>query len=444
MLKAVRCDSRFAAVVLVSVANVAAQSSQQSTPTVRHHSVAVQEASAASALLDQAEALLAKGDYSKAEPLLQQVTAKDPKSYQAWYDLGYARQGLEHPSEAIAAYQKSIEINPKVFETNFNLGLVLAASGQRDEARKYLQAATELQPSSRAEKKKEHAWISLGQLEAASDTTGAQQAFTEAAKLVPADPEPHLLLANLYENSGKLQQAKAEYQQAIATPKSDVQVQALRGLANVAIASKDYAAAESSLRQYLAAAPNDKQAHLVLGRLLAAEGKDDEALAELSSAGNEDDPQVLREKAGLLAAVHRESEAVPIYQKLIEQNRNDAELRYEYGFTLMHQHQFPAAEEQLLAALKLNPNLAKAYGDLAVAASDNQHYDLALKALDIRTKLLGDNPGTFFLRATALDHLRRYPEATQNYRQFLAAANGKYPDEEWKARHRLLAIQNLK
>ena len=85
-----------------------------------------------------------------------------------------------------------------------------------------------------------------------------------------------------------------------------------------------------------------------------------------------------------------------------------------------------------------------AYGDLAVVASENKQYDLTLKALQIRTKLLGDNPGTFFLRATALDHLRRYPEASENYRQFLAAANGKYPDEEWKARHRLIAIEKLK
>ena len=97
-----------------------------------------------------------------------------------------------------------------------------------------------------------------------------------------------------------------------------------------------------------------------------------------------------------------------------------------------------------MAAIKLNPNMATAYGDLAVVASENQQYDLTLKALEVRTKLLGDNPGTYFLRATALDHLRRFPEATQNYRQFLAVAGGKYPDEEWKARHRLIAIQNLK
>ncbi len=145
-----------------------------------------------------------------------------------------------------------------------------------------------------------------------------------------------------------------------------------------------------------------------------------------------------------MTAVHRESEAIPIYKLLVDNSGNDAQLRYQYGLALMHDHQWMPAEEQLLAAVKLNSNLAPAYGDLAVVASENKQYDLTLKALEIRTKLLGDNPGTFFLRATALDHLRRYPEATENYRQFLAVANGKYPDEEWKARHRLIAIEKLK
>jgi len=219
---------------------------------------------------------------------------------------------------------------------------------------------------------------------------------------------------------------------------------ALHGLVNVAIASKQYGEAEANVRQYLAAAPGDSQAHLLLGRLLAAEGNNDDALAELNAAGSQNDAAVLREKAELLSAVGRQGEAAPIYKSLVDQNGNDAQLRYEYGIALMHQQQWPASQEQLMLAVKLRPNLASAYGDLAVVASENKQYDLTLKALEIRTKLLGDNPGTFFLRATALDHLRRYPEATENYRQFLAVANGKYPDEEWKARHRLIAIEKLK
>ncbi len=410
---------------------------------MRHHPAPVAE-DPTSNLLDRAETLLSKGEAAGAKPLLEQATQKNPKSYQAWYDLGYAEQALNEREQAIAAYHKSLDINPKVFEANLNLGMMLAAAGQKDEAVKYLKHATELQPASHPERSKEHAWLALGQILLPADSAGAEQAFLNASKLAPSDAQPHLLLGELYENSGKLEQAKAQYQQSLGATDTQQQAQALRGLVNIAVASKQYAEAEANVRQYLATTPNDSQAHLLLGRLLAAQGKNDEALHELEAAGNQNDPAVLREKAELLSAVHREGDAIPIYKLLVSNSGNDAQLRYEYGLALMHDHQWEPAEEQLLAAVKLNPNLAPAYGDLAVVASENQQYDLTLKALEIRTKLLGDNPGTFFLRATALDHLRRFPEATENYRQFLAVANGKYPDEEWKARHRLIAIEKLK
>jgi tetratricopeptide (TPR) repeat protein len=419
-------------------------SALQTHTAIRHHPVETQQVSAASALLDQAEALLAKGDYSGAQSLLEQATIKDPQSYQAWYDLGYAHRALHRDTQAIIAFRKSLEINPKIFETNLNLGLTLAAAGQKDDAIKYLTAATELQPASHPKQAKEHAWLSLGSLLLGKDPPAAEHAFGEAAKLAPEDPEPHLRLGNFYESSNKLDQARTQYQQALTGSHAEGRTEALRGLVNIAVASKQYSEAESKVRDYLAAAPADSQAHLLLGRLLAAQGKNDEALSELSRAGVQSDPAILREKAELLSAVHRESDALPIYKDLVEHRGDDPSLRYEYGLALMHQQQWTASEEQLLAAVKLNPNLADAYGDLAVASSENKQYDLTLKALEVRTKLLGDNPGTFFLRATALDHLRRYPEATQNYRQFLAAANGNYPDEEWKARHRLIAIQNQK
>jgi tetratricopeptide (TPR) repeat protein len=431
---------------LIAVCCIGAVSTSalQTHTTIRHHQVQTQEASAASALLGQAEALLAKDDYSGAQSLLEQATIKDPQSYQAWYDLGYAHRALHQDTQAITAYRKSLEINPKIFETNLNLGLTLAAAAENDDAIKYLTAATELQPGSHPEQAKEHAWLSLGSLLITKDPPAAEHAFGEAAKLAPGDPEPHLRLGNFYESSNRLDQARDQYHQALSGSQGEARTQALRGLVNIAVASRQYSEAESKVRDYLAAAPADSQAHLLLGRLLAAQGKNDEALSELSRAGVQSDPAILREKAELLTAVHRESDALPIYKGLVEHRGDDARLRYEYGLALMHQQQWTASEEQLLAAVKLNPNLAEAYGDLAVASSENKQYDLTLKALEVRTKLLGDNPGTFFLRATALDHLRRYPEATQNYRQFLAAANGKYPDEEWKARHRLIAIQNLK
>src|SRR5262249_37256289 len=118
-----------------------------------------------------------------------------------------------------------------------------------------------------------------------------------------------------------------------------------------------------------------------------------------------------------------------------------AHLRQQYAVVLMQLHQFPDAQKELIRALQLDGRLSEAYGDLAVCASENKQYGLALQALDARAKMLPETPGTYFLRATALDNLRQFPQAVQSYKQFLSASNGKYPDEEWKARHRLAAIE---
>jgi hypothetical protein len=99
---------------------------------------------------------------------------------------------------------------------------------------------------------------------------------------------------------------------------------------------------------------------------------------------------------------------------------------------------------ELVAAVKLKPDYGEAYGDLALAASANKNYVLTLQALDARAKYLPEVPGTYFLRATAFDSLRDYVHASENYHKFLSVAEGRFPDEEWKARHRLITIEPKK
>jgi tetratricopeptide (TPR) repeat protein len=76
-----------------------------------------------------------------------------------------------------------------------------------------------------------------------------------------------------------------------------------------------------------------------------------------------------------------------------------------------------------------------------LAASGNKEYELAIKSLDERKKLLPELPGSLFLRATCFDHLRMLAEAVESYKAFLAVSNGQFPNEEWEARHRLIAIE---
>jgi len=97
-----------------------------------------------------------------------------------------------------------------------------------------------------------------------------------------------------------------------------------------------------------------------------------------------------------------------------------------------------------MTAVKLKPDFGSAYGDLAFAAGENKDYVLAVKALDARSKLLPEIPITYFLRASAYDHLKDVKKAAVNYHLFLQAANGKYPEQEWQAKHRLIALEPKK
>jgi len=386
-----------------------------------------------------AEAALDKKDYSSAHALLKKVTASYPDNYRAWFDLGYVYTATHQPEQAIEAYRQSVNANPEVFESNLNLGILLAEAKNPD-AEKYLRAATQLKPTANVDEGHYRAWLSLGKVLQASRPDQAVQAYREAAKLSPKDAEPHLALGQLFETQNNLPEAEKEYQQAaILDPHSS---EALAGLVNVYSRGKRLPEAEAALRRYLALDPKNGVAHAQLGRVLAAEGKMADAAAELQTglAMAPGDLQAERELADLNLAGAKYPQAEHQYRALLEKQPNDAELHHSLGITLMKEKEFPQAEREFLQAVKLKPDFGEAYGDLGFAASENRNYPLTVKALDARAKYLPETPGTYFLRATAYDHLREYKQAAENYREFLQAAAGKFPDQEWQAKHRLIAI----
>jgi len=115
------------------------------------------------------------------------------------------------------------------------------------------------------------------------------------------------------------------------------------------------------------------------------------------------------------------------------------------GQALLRQKKFPEAQEEFLTALRLKRDSPDVYVDLAFAANENKNYELTIRALNGRTLLNAELPAIcFFLRASAYDHLRDYKQAAVDYHHFLDVANGKYPDQEWQATHRLIAIEPKK
>ena len=398
-------------------------------------------ASVQAGLLRDAEAAIDKQDYATAEPKLLQATAADAKDYRAWFDLAFVYSATGRKPQAIEAYRKSVELKPDAFQPNLNLGVLLASAGD-PEAEKYLRAATKLKPlMSKPEQGQARAWIALGLYLESRQPAEAIHAYEAASQLVPAEAAPHLSAAILLEKQGELSAAEKEF--AVAAKLDPRSAEAAAGLANIFMRTKRLPEAESALRNVLRLSPDDASAHLQLGRVLRGLGRDADARTEFEAALKlaPGDLEVLRELAAADALDNRLPQAEDGYRKLVQQRPEDPDLRYALGSVLLKQKGFPEAEQQFLAAVKLKPDLADAYGELAVAAAENKHYELALRALDARARYLPEIPGTYFLRATSYDNLHAYPQAAESYHKFLEVAGGKYPDQEWQARHRLVAIE---
>ena len=416
-------------------------SAQTTGKTVRHHKEAVVDQS--SPELAQAESAIDKKDYTSAEPLLKKVVERTPSDYQAWFDLGFVYNALGRSEDSIAAYRKSVAANPDIFESNLNLGLMLAKARQPD-AERFLRAAIKLTPVSHVEEGRERAWLSLGHVLEANKPQEALEAYREAAALKPKDPEPHISAGLLLERQSDLAGAEKEYQQVLTLESQSVE--ALTALANIYMRSKRLPDAENALRKLVALRPEDAGVHIQLGRMLAALGKTDDAIAQLQTGLKlaPADADAQRDLADLYATAGKFDQAEALYRSLSGVRANDAELHQELGHTLMKQRKFPEAQQEFLSAIKLKPDLGAVYGDLAAVANENKNYALTIKALDARAKLLPEIPVSYFLRAIAYDHLRDYKQAAANYHLFLQAANGQFPDQEWQARHRLIAIEPKK
>ena len=391
---------------------------------------------AADALKD-AESLLQKQQYPQAEEKLRALIVTQSENPQAWFDLGFAQSHQSKTNEAITAYKKATQLDPKWFEAQQNLGLALAKSGDLTAAAAALKTAVTLKPTIGGQQALAAAWLSLAQVTEDNQPQESLAAYQKAAELDPTSSEAQLGIAHMTERSGITTAAEQQYLKLAEAGNND----SIEHLIGLYLKQKRFADAETWLHKYISANPQNTAAQLQLGKLLAAEGKTQEAIATFEPLyKTSPDPKIARDLASLYLETKQYPAAADLLRPLIQQSPADAPLYLDYGTALMHQLKYAEAQPVLLKAVQLNPGMIQAYSDLAYAAEQNKNYELTIRVLDARAKLQPETPGTYFLRATAYDNLRMYKPAAANYKLFLGVAAGKFPDQEFQARHRLKAI----
>lgn len=399
-------------------------------------------------LRTQAADALDKQDYPAALKLLTALAEKYPADAHVLYDLASAQDALDQTSAAEATYRRAIAADANFLDPHLALGLLLARGGKLTEARAELVTTVTLKAENPALTAR--AYRALARIDAQSRPSVASAELLAALKLSPETPGDILLSGEIAEASNDLPAAEAAYRRLLRTDPQNADANA--ALAHVLIREQKPTDAEAALTAALAGNPNDPTLNAQLASLYEQQNQPEKALpiVEKLHAANPSDANLTRLLARIYSRNNQFDKANPLYATLIAADPGDPTLVTDRADALIHLKKFAEAESILQAALARPATypdasaLALAANHLAFAASANNDPVTTLQALAISAKVQPKSPSDLFLEATARDKLKQVRQASDLYRQFLSVAGGKYPDEEWEARHRLLTLEHMK
>lgn len=421
----------FAQPIPLPPGTIGSDDAQQTTP------------SSSDSALAPAESDIDAKNYAAAAGKLDVYLSVHPADARALFDRGYVADAQDHPDAAESWYRKAIAADPKQFESRLALGLLLAGKGDpksEDAAREQLQAAVQLQPNPPNPAAKAQADRALARLMRSSDPEAARDALVDALRLTPETPADTLLTAQIAEAAGDTTVAEEAYRRVLQQQPDSAEATA--GLAYSLIAQKRYADAQPIVEAALRRNPDDPTLNAQLAAILNAQGKQADALGVLRKLHQLEPGN--RSVTTMLADADAQSgdadEAGMLYQQLLAASPDDPALLDARGQILIRQQHYADAIALFRKAVAVKSDDVDAWSGIAFADSETHQYQDELQALSMRSKYAAENPGSLFLRATAYDNLHQSKAAADYYQRFLAAAQGKFPDQEWQAKHRLAAL----
>ena len=403
------------------------------------------EQDASSPEVSKAEAAMAKSDWKAAEPLLDSWLAGHPRDERVLFDAGYLADAQGRNDDAVSLYRRAVAVDPRSFESEVSLGLMLARIGKPAEARPALWTATTLDPGEAGPAAKAKAWRALAQidfqgLDGKPDAAQASIDLLEALKISPETEDDTLLAASIAEASGDSAGAEAAYRRTLKkNPESGL---AIAGLAHILIDQKKYSDVVDLLEPALKKTPDDAAMTAQLAAAMVAQDKAD-ALPLLQQF-HQKHPQELaitRMLAEVEADAGEYSDSDQLYAVLLAANPKDEALLSGHGQNLIRLHRYPEALKAFQSATEIDETDGDAWNGLAFAAFETHQPAVTLHALTVRSKYLPESATIDFLWATAYDTLHDKKQAVAYYHRFLESAAGKFPDQEWQARQRLALLE---
>lgn len=154
--------------------------------------------------------VMGKYDFPKALTLCEQILEKDPENLRAWSTKARALFLSGREPEAFAWLKQSLEVIGESGESYRKLGEISLGLGRMEEAAGYLRRAIELDPYDA----ESHYYLGMILLQAKGQEQVARELFQ--AQSIKESSWSHLGLARFYEKQKQVDQARAEYERALA------------------------------------------------------------------------------------------------------------------------------------------------------------------------------------------------------------------------------------
>jgi tetratricopeptide (TPR) repeat protein len=332
------------------------------------------------AAIERASAVLG-ADPARALREAEAILRLAPADPRARLILGSARRRLGDAAKAKAILAPLAAAYPKAAHTQYELGLVQAALGDRKNAIVALRNAVTLR------RDLADAWRALGDLLfLEGDSAGAEGAFAEhgraSVRNLALRPAADALFEGRLEHAESLLRAQLQRR---------VDPEALRLLGEVLIRRERHAEAEALLAQTLQLDPDDDGARFSYATALFRQQKGEAALAEVETLLRlqHRDAAYLNLLAGCLALLGDFDRAIETYEDLLAAYGRQPRIWLNHGHVLRTVGRRDAAVNAYRQAVLLAPSLGDAYWSLAnlkvaaLSAADEAAIEAELARADL-------------------------------------------------------------
>jgi tetratricopeptide (TPR) repeat protein len=224
--------------------------------------------------------------YIDIETLWRTTIARNPDGWMAYSNLGSLMSARGNANEAISDFRKALELWPDQSKDHNNLGKALVQKGRMAEAMDEFQTALRISPNDPdAESNIGAALLQQG------DTDGAISHLRQAVEKFPRHAEAHINLGNALLQTGQTGAAIEEYRKTLDLPFDHAESHY-----SIASALKQKGDVEAAIIQYrkaLELRPDYANAHNNLGNALRQQGRIAEAVHEFEASLKSDPDSAL-------------------------------------------------------------------------------------------------------------------------------------------------------